>query len=66
MRIQEAIDLSIISLCHKKCSWRGAVVLKITAAQRLAAQKFVLLEDMASLNEKGRVSKVALYISPKL
>ena len=66
MRIQEAIDLSIMSLCHEKCSWRGAVVLITTAAQRLAVQNFLLLENIARLNENGRVSKVALCIFPKL
>lgn len=66
MRIQEAIDLSIMSLCHDKCSWRGSVVLKTTAAQRSAVQKFPLLENLTSLKENGNVSKVALCIFPKL
>jgi len=66
MRIQEAIDLSIMSPCHEKCSWQGAIVLQTTAAQRLAVQKFTLLEDTASLQDNGRVSKLALCIFPKL
>lgn len=64
MRIQEAIDLSIMSLCHEKYSWQGAVVLKTTSAQRLAVQYFRQLENITILNENGTVSKVALCVFP--
>lgn len=63
MRIQESIDLSIMSLCHEKCSWQGAVVPKTS---KTSSAKFLLLENIARLNENGKVSKVALRVFPIL